>query len=174
VIEPADTRVSLDPLRETDFPMLAQVARTIWLSHYITIISQHQIEYMLGNRFAPDHLRRYIASIDRWLEVLNVSGEMVGYCSYALTTVPGEMKLEQLYLLPLLHGRGLGRLMLEHVQRRTQQQDCRTLMLQVNKRNDKAINVYKRAGFALRQEVVVDIGNGFVMDDYIMEKHLYG
>jgi diamine N-acetyltransferase len=153
--------------------MLAKVARTIWISHYATIISLQQIEYMLSNRFTVDSLRRYVANADRWMEVLHVSGDIVGYCSYALTSTLGEMKLEQLYLLPALHGRGLGRLMLEHVERRSQQQGCSTLMLQVNKRNEKAINVYGRAGFFVRHEVVVDIGNGYVMDDYIMEKRLH-
>lgn len=47
-------------------------------------------------------------------------------------------------------------------------------MLQVNKRNEKAIRVYRGAGYGVREEVVVDIGSGFVMDDYIMEKRLTG
>jgi ribosomal protein S18 acetylase RimI-like enzyme len=46
------------------------------------------------------------------------------------------------------------------------------LILQVNKRNEKAIKLYRRAGFAVREEIVVDIGGGFVMDDYVMEKRL--
>ena len=48
----------------------------------------------------------------------------------------------------------------------------RTLVLGVNKRNAKAIQAYRRNGFTVREEFVLDIGNGFVMDDYLFEKKL--
>lgn len=162
----------LRPLDPADFDALAKLARTIWLAHYITIVTKEQIEYMLGSRFAPENLQRYVDASDRWMEVLSVDDELVGYCSYALTSTPGEMKLEQLYLLPSLHGRGLGKHMLDHVERRAREAHCRVLMLTVNKRNEKAIRVYQLAGFRVREEIVIDIGSGFVMDDYVMEKAL--
>jgi ribosomal protein S18 acetylase RimI-like enzyme len=166
------TSIELRPLEERDFDTVAALARTIWLAHYSTIITTEQIEYMLDGRFAPENLRRYVGAGERWMDVLLVEGEIVGYCSYALTDRPNEMKLEQLYLLPPLHGQGLGRRMLEHVERRSLEERRPLLMLQVNKRNRKAIEVYRRAGFTVREEIVLDIGNGFVMDDYIMEKRL--
>ena len=46
------------------------------------------------------------------------------------------------------------------------------LVLNVNKNNDRAISAYVRNGFVVREAVVVDIGGGFVMDDYIMAKRL--
>jgi ribosomal protein S18 acetylase RimI-like enzyme len=49
---------------------------------------------------------------------------------------------------------------------------CTTLILAVNKRNEKAIAAYRKQGFAVRDSVCVDIGNGFVMDDFIMAKPL--
>jgi ribosomal protein S18 acetylase RimI-like enzyme len=166
------TRPELRPLEERDFEAVATLARTIWLAHYTTIITTDQIEYMLAGRFTPANLRRYLGAHDRWMDVLLAQGAHIGYCSYALTSTAAEMKLEQLYLLPQFHGQGLGKLMLEHVERQSLQRRCRMLVLQVNKRNDKAIAVYRRAGFTVREEVVVDIGGGFVMDDYIMEKTL--
>lgn len=129
---------------------------------------------MLGSRFEPDNLKRYLGAEERWMEVLSVDDELVGYCSYALTSTEDEMKLEQLYLLPTLHGQGMGKKMLEHIEQRCREEHCSVLMLQVNKRNEKAIRVYRAAGFRVRQEVVVDIGQGFVMDDYIMEKTVAG
>ena len=127
---------------------------------------------MLGGRFTPANLERYLESTDRRMFVLRRSGQAIGYCSYARTDEPNELKLEQLYLLPALHGQGLGRLMLEHVETDALRPGCEVLMLQVNKQNAVAIDVYRRAGFTVRKEVVVDIGNGFVMDDFIMEKRL--
>jgi GNAT superfamily N-acetyltransferase len=162
----------LAPLMRSDFDTVAALAGEIWLAHYSTIITKEQIEYMLDDRFTPANLERYLNACDRWMHVLRLDGKAAGYCSYALTNTPREMKLEQLYLVPTLHGRGLGKHMLEHVEAHAKQLGCDVLMLQVNKRNTTASNVYLRSGFAVREEVIVDIGKGYVMDDFIMEKRL--
>ena len=44
--------------------------------------------------------------------------------------------------------------------------------LTVNKHNNRAIAVYKKTGFEIVDEVVTDIGNDYVMDDYIFEYKL--
>jgi RimJ/RimL family protein N-acetyltransferase len=38
----------------------------------------------------------------------------------------------------------------------------------VNKRNQKAIRAYERAGFTIAESMTSEIGGGFVMDDYRM------
>ncbi len=162
----------LAPLTQADFATVAALAREIWLAHYTTIISKEQIDYMLEGRFTPQNLARYLDAADRWMHVLRVDGVAVGYLSYALTATPREMKLEQLYLLPALHGRGLGRLMMERVETHARELGCDTIMLQVNKCNTTAARVYFASGFTVRSEVVIDIGRGYVMDDYLLEKKL--
>jgi diamine N-acetyltransferase len=171
----------LAAMTAADFETLARLAETIWRAHYTKIIGSAQIDYMLAGRYTPEKLRLYLNADDRWLMLLRIDSpsgnRAVGYCSYALTENPGEMKpsvmkLEQLYLLPELHGQGLGSLMLRHVEEQASARGCGKLMLQTNKRNDIAIAFYRKAGFTVREEAVFDIGNGFVMDDYVMEKAL--
>lgn len=164
--------LNLDPLQPSDFPLVAQLADRIWRSHYAAIIPMAQIDYMLTGRYTPERLSTYLASECRWMHLLRRDGEPVGYCSHALTDQPGEMKLEQLYLLPELHGQGLGGLMLNHVETAAKARGCTTLLLTVNKRNEGSIAVYRKRGFTVREEAVFDIGNGFVMDDYVMAKAL--
>jgi ribosomal protein S18 acetylase RimI-like enzyme len=159
-------------LMESDIDTVISLATQIWLSHYVPIIGRAQVDYMLASRFTAENLRRYIRAADRWLELSKLDGEAVGYCSYALTDSPGELKLEQLYLLPRLHGQGLGGKMLRHVEARAQALGCKTMMLTVNKRNAGSIAVYRKRGFSVREEAVFDIGQGYVMDDYVMEKRL--
>jgi ribosomal protein S18 acetylase RimI-like enzyme len=166
------TDAVIRPLETADFEAVAKLAHTIWSAHYITMITQAQIDYMLAGRFTAENLMRYVDSDVRWMEVLEVGGELVGYCSYACTDRASEIKLEQLYLLPTLHGKGLGSHLLHHVERRAQTLGAETLFLQVNKQNEKAIRAYRRNGFDVREEIVLDIGNGYVMDDYIMQKRL--
>ncbi|UXI66481.1 GNAT family N-acetyltransferase [Tahibacter amnicola] len=159
-------------LTVADFDTLGELGRTIWRAHYISIITIEQIEYMLNGRYTADKLQRYIDSSECWLELLWVGDELVGYCSYARTADPDELKLEQLYLLPDWHGRGLGGFMLRHVEQRARDVGCSRIMLTVNKQNTNSIAVYRKSGFTVREEAVFDIGNGYVMDDYVMVKNL--
>jgi ribosomal protein S18 acetylase RimI-like enzyme len=77
-----------------------------------------------------------------------------------------------LYLLPELHGHGLGSLLLQHVEVKVHATGAQRMVLAVNKRNARAITTYKRNGFAIIDSVVTDIGGGFVMDDYVMAKDI--
>ena len=162
----------LDALTEADFPLVAALGQTIWHAHYATIISVEQIDYMLAGRYTPEKLRRYLAADDRWMYLLRLSGIPVGYCSWAQTASLEEVKLEQLYLLQEHRAKGLGGLMLRHIESHTRKLGCRTLSLTVNKQNADAVAVYRKAGFTVREEIVLDIGKGFVMDDFVMAKVL--
>jgi ribosomal protein S18 acetylase RimI-like enzyme len=164
--------VRIAPMTEADFPTVARLGETIWRGHYSKIISMAQIEYMLAGRYVPEKLRVYLNAKDRWLDLLRLDGEPVGYCSYSLTGIPGEIKLEQLYLLAEHKGKGLGGRMLRHVETEARKRDCRRLMLTVNKYNTDSIAIYEKFGFDVEEEAVFDIGNGYVMDDYVMVKAL--
>jgi GNAT superfamily N-acetyltransferase len=165
-------QVCIDPVGEADFPVIAQLGDTIWRQTYPGMISTAQIDYMLAGRFAPERLRQYLGAADRGLYLVRLAGEPVGYFSYAATAHAGQMKLEQLYLLAKCRGQGLGGRMMRVVEEQARAQACRVLCLTVNKGNAHAIAVYRKAGFAVRESVVCDVGNGYVMDDYVMEKVL--
>ena len=172
--------VRLTPMTEPGYPVLRELAYTIWQQHYAEIISADQIDYMLAGRFSDEALREHVQAVDRWLELLRLSGIPVGYCGYELASMdgggseasPATMKLGQLDVLETHRGVGLGRFMLGHVEGRARELHRRALWLQVNKRNTGAINFYRAAGFEVVREAVFEIGGGFVMDDYVMAKRL--
>ena len=168
---------TLDAVTKQDYVDLRALADTIWRRHYAAIISAAQIDSMLSGRFNDEALREYVNTAGRWLELLRVSGMLVGYCGYELADQYGDenmaaMKLGQLYVLESHRGRGLGRFMLGRVESRARDLGRRVLFLQVNKQNTGAIGFYAAAGFTIAREAVLDIGSGFVMDDYVMEKRL--
>ena len=173
---PAETL--LTPIVAADFPLVRALAGTIWRQHYSGIVSAAQIDFMLAGRFNDEALRDQAQAADRWLELLRVSGEPVGYCGYEVAEVdvehrrPDAMKLAQLYVLASHRGMGLGRFMLGHVEERAHALGSRSLWLQVNRKNAAAIGFYRKMGFVVAREAVFDIGGGFVMDDYVMAKSL--
>jgi diamine N-acetyltransferase len=80
-----------------------------------------------------------------------------------------KSKLHKLYLLPSYHGKGIGKALLQEVARRMREAGQQSLTLNVNKDNQKAIDFYRSQGFVEVYKEVIDIGNGFVMDDVVME-----
>jgi ribosomal protein S18 acetylase RimI-like enzyme len=167
---PGPERAKIIRVTEEHLPAVAELAGVIWRACYPDIISHAQIEYMLARMYALDILREEIRSQGICYHLLLVDGKPAGFASYGPTSEPGVMKLHKLYLLPELHGHGLGSRLLRHCEREVRAGGARGLILSVNKRNAQAIAAYRRNGFVITESVVTDIGGGFVMDDYVMAK----
>jgi diamine N-acetyltransferase len=163
------TTATFSALAETDFDILKALAERIWRQHYIAIVGEAQVEYMLAGRYTPDKLSAYLGADDCWMQIVRESGEAIGYFSWSRVSAE-EMKLEQLYLLAERRGGGLGRRMMAHVEEHARRQGCTRLMLTVNRGNTQSLRIYEKSGFTVREEKQFDIGNGFVMDDYVMVK----
>lgn len=169
-MEERQLRVSIEPVTDSDVETLAALAREIWYAHYPAIIGAAQIEYMLGQRYNLETVRAELRQRGLWWDKLVVGAEMAGFASYFLTQVAGEMKLDKLYVHPRHQRHGYGGRMIERACRVARAQDCSRLVLAVNRNNRPAIEAYLKHGFRIANAVVKDIGDGFVMDDYIMEK----
>ena len=157
---------------EADLPVISNLAGVIWRACYPSIITREQIDYMLARMYALETMRGEIQSQGIRYERLLVGNEFIGFASHGPTEQPAVFKLHKIYLHPDWQGRGLGSLLLQHCEREAGMLGARRLILAVNKRNTKAIATYQRNGFVITESVVTDIGNGFVMDDYIMAKNL--
>ena len=165
-----EPRVRIAPLAAKEAGYLCALAGEIWRRHYADIIGAAQIEYMLEQRYSPAVVSAELQRGDLWWDQLLVDDQMVGFASYFLTGKAGAMKLDKLYVHHAHQRRGYGRMLLDHAVTIARAHGCGTLMLAVNKNNRKAIAAYAKYGFRIADSVVKDIGGGFVMDDYIMQK----
>lgn len=163
--------LQIRPLTASEVDDLAALARDIWQHHYPGIITQHQIDYMLAQRYSREHLLGELATPGIWWDQAFLDGRRVGFAS-SLLAGAGEMKLDKLYIHPDCQRQGVGQRLIAEVAARGRLQGCHTLALAVNKNNVQAIAAYQKHGFSVREAVRVEIGNGFVMDDFIMAKSL--
>ncbi len=148
---------------------IAALAKIIWHAHYPGIISREQIDYMLGRMYDVEVMR---CEIDSGIvyDCLLVNGRLCGFSSFGRGSNAGELKLHKLYVHPEWQRKSFGTLLLHHVEAEARKRGFTTLVLGVNRRNDKVIAAYRKNGFAIRESAVTDIGGGFVMDDYVMTK----
>lgn len=165
-------RARIEPLAASDVERLAALAGEIWRAHYPAIISAAQIEYMLAQRYDPRLVRAELERSDVWWDKLLIGETMAAFSSYFLTSAPGEMRLDKLYVHPLHQRRGCGGMLIARAVEVARSQGCSRLTLAVNQGNRAAIASYLKHGFRITDAVVKDIGGGFVMDDYVMERGL--
>ncbi len=164
--------VRIEPAGESHLAEIRTLASTIWHTCYPGIISAEQIEHMLAWMYAPDTLREELLVQGIRYDRLLLDDALTGFAAYGPTAEPAVWKLHKLYLLPAQHGRGLGSQLLRHCEIQVRSQGAEQLLLNVNKRNARAIAAYERNGYVIKESVCNDIGRGFVMDDYVMIKPL--
>jgi GNAT superfamily N-acetyltransferase len=166
--------VHIEPLVPEDAERVSALAREIWLAHYPDIVSVEQIEYMLRQRYEPAVIRAELQRKDVWWDKLRLADDIIAFSSYFLTGENGEMKLDKLYVRQDSQRQGYGGMLIGRACEVARAQGCARLMLAVNRHNRSAIAAYGKHGFEIRETAVKDIGSGFVMDDYIMEKAVRG
>jgi GNAT superfamily N-acetyltransferase len=165
-------QISITGLTESDIDMLIPLAHRIWHAYYPSIITVEQIDFMLARGYTREVILDEINNRGVIWLVIRRADAMVGFASLGPHS-PKVMKLHKLYLLPEYHGCGIGGRALAEVERIAREGGSETLILNVNRYNTTAIRAYLRAGWHIAEEVVVDIGDGFVMDDNVMMKCLY-
>lgn len=154
-----------------DIPHIQRIARGTWPAAYSHLISQAQIEYMLELMYNTEELTRQIEGVYTFLLAV-VDGEPIGFAGFSpYEDEDGKYKLHKLYVLPTTQKTGAGKELLQATEDAAKANNAHTLLLTVNK-NNNATSFYNRMGFETTKSVTTDIGEGYVMDDYIMEKKL--
>lgn len=170
IIAMKDSLITITKLLDADLEALRKVSREIWFTHYPTILSHEQIEYMLDKMYGIGVIENEIYNQGIFYDQVLYNSKLVGYVSYGSEIMDNisYLKLYKCYLLPSLHGFGYGQKMLFHIYQKAQAMKLEKIILNVNKRNQKGIKAYSRFGFEIIDSQVKDFGNGFVLDDYIM------
>lgn len=149
---------------------VAELASKIWNEYFTAIISQEQIDYMLERFQSYTALQQYVHQESYQYFFIMQGNELVGYTG--VKQEEGRLFLSKLYLLKEHRGKGYGGAALDALKQMAEQQRLTSIWLTVNRYNDSTIATYRHKGFVVVKEQVADIGNGFVMDDYIMELQL--
>ena len=149
---------------------IAQLAGEIWEEYYVPLIGRAQVDYMIAKFQSLAAMRDQIASGYEYYAV-QADERLIGYFAIQPDREQKRAFISKFYLHKSSRGSGTGRLCMEFIEQLARQRGLPLLWLTVNKGNP-AVKTYERLGFRIAEQIVIDIGNGFVMDDYRMEKAL--
>lgn len=158
------------PATPAHIPLIRKIAFETWPSAFSTILSPDQIDYMLGMMYSPEVLLQEIS--DRNIQYFMI-GESAGFTALEMNYLPDLLyaKIHKIYLSPPSQKGGKGKQTIRYLSDLARVAGQDALILNVNKHNP-AIRFYERTGFHKWKSEVIDIGSGFVMDDYIFRKIL--
>lgn len=153
----------------SDIPLIRELTFQIWPQTYAAILSPQQLEYMLDMMYSETSLEKQMNEGAQFIFVYE-NEKPVGFASFQETEA-FVYKLHKIYILPSQQGKGTGRFVIDHIINDIKIRGATALQLQVNRHN-KAKEFYEKLGFAVIEEADFDIGNGYFMNDYVMEKKI--
>ena len=145
---------------------LSAIADDIWHEHFTPIIGEAQVDYMLDKFLSPDALTEQINSGYQYY-IFSFEYTFAGFAG--IHKENGKLFLSKLYVHKDFRGTGIGTYVFKQFIELCKKNSLDTIWLTCNRHNSNTIEVYKHWGFEIVREEATDIGNGFVMDDYIME-----
>jgi GNAT superfamily N-acetyltransferase len=158
-------------IQKNELQLVRDLAHKIWPATYSHIISQEQINYMLNWMYSLETLQNNNENNHAFFAVFDAA-EPLGFTDLELNN-PEEnwMKLQKIYVLPEKQKLGVGLALMDCAFLFAKDNDIKHITLQVN-RNNKAVSFYEKLGFIVSDEQDFEIGNGYFMNDFVMQKDL--
>lgn len=156
-----------------DIDLIRRLAHAIWPDAYGAILPPEQLAYMLDLIYSKQALIKQVEQLHQQFIIVYENNEAVGFASYSPKHANNKSiyRLHKLYVLPNQQGKGTGKFLLNHIIDEIKPIGAKVLELNVNRHN-KALHFYNKIGFTISREEDIDIGNGYYMNDYVMEKQL--
>lgn len=153
------------------FTQIRAIAEEVWPVAYGSILSEMQLEYMMVMMYSVSALQEQFDKGHHFI-LANEEGNPVGFAAFEFNyDGTSKTKIHKIYILSSQQGKGTGKILIDYIAEEARKNNQEALLLNVNKHNI-AQHFYKKLGFEIMQDVVIDIGGGYVMDDFIMEKHI--
>ena len=150
-------------------PLIRELTFQVWPQTYAAILKQEQIDYMLELMYSEASLKKQMEAGSQFIIVYE-NETPVGFAAYQ-ETEPTIYKLHKIYILRSQQGKGTGRFVIDHILEELKSKKAKALQLQVNRYNN-AKQFYEKLGFTVLYEADFNIGNGYFMNDYVMEKKI--
>ncbi len=162
--------ISIISATSNDYQTIQNIAHQTWPIAYGEILSKAQLDYMLDAFYNEEALKDSVANKGHHFILAKEGEETLGFASYEHHyNQKQQTKIHKIYILPKTQGKGIGKKLVDFVEKVAKENDSDALSLNVNRFN-KALNFYQKIGFEIVDEVNIELEHGYLMEDYVMEK----
>lgn len=155
-------KVEKDNIKE-----LAELAKEIWFEYFHSLLTLGQIYYMVNKFQSEMAINEQIDHENYTYYFIVEDGKKIGY--FGIAPHSDHLFLSKIYIEKDYRGKGFGKKAFEKIKEIAKENNLDKIQLTVNKQNFKSILIYEKCGFKSLHPMVTRIGNGYVMDDYLME-----
>lgn len=162
--------ITIVPNSEKDFKTIRSIAEVVWPVTYSSILSKEQLDYMFEMMYSAKSLEEQSSLKNHHFIIACEDSTPLGFASYEFNcNNSNKTKVHKIYILPNLQGKGIGKKLIDFISNEASKKDDCAVFLNVNRFNS-AKYFYEKIGFSITKEEDIDIGNGYLMEDYVMEK----
>ena len=154
-----------------DLETIRELAYKIWPSAYEEILGKVQLHYMLDKIYSLSSLQHQFTILKHQFIMMVEDDTPIGFASFSAHEDLKVFHLHKIYVLPSEQGKNFGKQVLDYIISAIKTAGATSLQLSVNRFN-KALHFYEKQGFKIIREEDIDIGEGFFMNDYVMEKKI--
>ena len=158
-------KIELISALENDFTTIAELANSIWLQHYVPIIGEEQVNYMLSTIYSKNSLTEQTQAKKHVFYLIQEVDNTIGFVSISAENKT-DYWIHKFYVLQNNQNKGIGSFVFNEVLKQMNQP--KTIRLTVNRQNFKSINFYFKLGFKIEKVADFDIGSGYFMNDFVM------
>jgi ribosomal protein S18 acetylase RimI-like enzyme len=162
--------IQIEKYKEQDFNAIRAIAKEVWPIAYGAILSTAQLDYMMEMMYSLPALQQQVNEKQHHFIIAKENEETLGFASYEFN-YDGirAAKIHKIYIYTDHQGKGIGKQLINYIADEAQKMGQDALLLNVN-RNNSALNFYQRLGFTIQRKEDIAIGNGYLMEDYVMGK----
>lgn len=153
---------------KNDIPLIRKLAEASWIQAYAEILTPEQINYMLATMYSEEEISSHLHNPDYQYFLIDEDADSVGFIGFETNYEKDTTKLHRIYLVPEMKAKGIGKKALIFLKEAVLNYGNTRIILAVNKANPAKM-FYESQGFSVYDKGVFDIGNGYVMDDFLME-----
>ncbi|WP_291285440.1 GNAT family N-acetyltransferase [Flavobacterium sp.] len=162
--------ITISEATVSDIKLIQKIVHITWPITYGEILTKEQLVYMLDLFYSEEALTDQLIKKEQLFYRIDENDTNIGFIgiehNYKGKAVT---KIHKIYLLPETQGKGIGKKVIEEIEKLGAENNSQALSLNVNRFNT-ALGFYKKIGFEIIGESDLDIGNGYLMEDYVMEK----
>lgn len=162
--------ITISKARPNDYKKIQEIARQTWPDTYGAILSKEQLNFMLDAFYSVDALSNDVDSKGHHFLLAKENDVVLGFAAYEHSYQDNKItRIHKIYILPQTQGKGIGKTLIEYIEKLAVENGSAALSLNVNRFN-KALSFYQKIGFEIIAEENIKIGHGYLMEDFMMEK----